>query len=409
MLVDLGRELADHWLLYASIPFIAAAIGYVTKYVAVEMMFRPLEFKGIRPFLGWQGVLPANAGRMAATAMDLLLGRLIDPHEILRRLDPHRLVREVEEPLKKISGAVGEELLREYQADLWEMTPGPVQRLIIGEVRRQAPDVARKLLPEIIDNIEEYVDVRDMAISNLIRDKATLNRLIRDVAKPEMDFIIRSGIYFGFGLGLIQVIVWALTHQPLVMPLFGLFVGGATDWIALKMIFLPREPKRFFGFFGWQGMFQKRRKQVAADYGRLIADEVLTVPSMVEGLLTGPKSDRLFKRLESELRAVVDARLSLAKPLVVLMVGGRRFQEMKHRAVERAIQEMPETMRPAMDYAKDALDVRHTIIDKMLQLSPLEYEGILRPAFKQDEWKLITVGATIGFLVGELQVILLLE
>ncbi|MGH3648307.1 MAG: DUF445 domain-containing protein, partial [Micromonosporaceae bacterium] len=224
MLEDLGRELSEHWLLYASIPFIAATIGYVTKYVAVEMMFRPLEFKGIRPFLGWQGVLPANAGRMAATAMDLLLGRLIDPHEILRRLDPHRMVREVEEPLRTVSGAVGEELLREYQADLWEMTPGPVQRLIIGEVRRQAPVVARKLLPEVIDNIEDYIDVRDLAITNLIRDKATLNRLIRDVAKPEMDFIIRSGLYFGFGLGLIQVIVWALTHEPLVMPLFGLFV-----------------------------------------------------------------------------------------------------------------------------------------------------------------------------------------
>jgi len=405
---DLWREIADHWLLYASMPLIAGVIGYVTKYVAVEMMFRPLEFKGIRPFLGWQGVLPANAGRMAATAMDLLLGRLIDPIEILHRLDPNRLVREVEEPLRRVAGAVGEELLSEYQAELWEMTPGPVQRLIIGQVRSQAPEVARKLLPEVMENIEDYIDVRDLAINNLIRDKALLNRLIRDVARPEMNFIIRCGLIFGLTLGLVQVVVWALTHEPLVMPLFGLFVGGFTDWLALQMIFYPREPRRF-PFFTWQGMFQKRRRQVAADYGRLIADEVLTVPSMIQGLLTGPKSDRLFKRLEQEIRTAVDARLSLAKPLVVMFVGGRRFQEMKRRAVERALEEMPETMQPAMDYARDALDVRQTIVEKMLLLTPVEYEGILRPAFKQDEWKLITVGAVIGFLVGELQVLLLLE
>jgi hypothetical protein len=39
----------------------------------------------------------------------------------------------------------------------------------------------------------------------------------------------------------------------------------------------------------------------------------------------------------------------------------------------------------------------------------LEFEGLLRPAFRQDEWKLIAVGAIIGGLVGELQVLVLLH
>lgn len=47
-------DLAEHWPLYAAIPFIAAVIGYVTKRVAIEMMFRPLDFVGINgTFLGW--------------------------------------------------------------------------------------------------------------------------------------------------------------------------------------------------------------------------------------------------------------------------------------------------------------------------------------------------------------------
>ena len=28
------------------------------------MMFEPLEFKGIRPFLGWQGQIPKRAAKM---------------------------------------------------------------------------------------------------------------------------------------------------------------------------------------------------------------------------------------------------------------------------------------------------------------------------------------------------------
>ena len=41
---------------------------------------------------------------------------------------------------------------------------------------------------------------------------------------------------------------------------------------------------------------------------------------------------------------------------------------------------------------------------KMAQLTVDEYEGLLRPAFQQDEWLLIAVGAVLGFLVGEMQV-----
>jgi uncharacterized membrane protein YheB (UPF0754 family) len=61
-----------------------------------------------------------------------------------------------------------------------------------------------------------------------------------------------------------------------------------------------------------------------------------------------------------------------------------------------------------MAYATDALAVEKTIVDAMLALTPVEFEGVLRPAFQQDEWKLILVGGILGAIVGELQVHLLL-
>ena len=44
------QEFQAHMWLYISIPFISGFIGYVTKVVAIEMMFSPLEFIGIKPF-----------------------------------------------------------------------------------------------------------------------------------------------------------------------------------------------------------------------------------------------------------------------------------------------------------------------------------------------------------------------
>ncbi|ANN14750.1 hypothetical protein SD37_03160 [Amycolatopsis orientalis] len=409
--MDISAILDDiqaHWHVYATMPFIAALIGYITKRVAIEMMFRPLEFVGIKPFLGWQGVIPANSRRMATTAVDLLTKNLVDPQEIFSRLDPDEVVKELEEPLLKAVEDVTREVMEQYQPRLWELLPTRAQRMLVDQVRAQAPKVVARLMREVSTNIDEVLDVNEMLINAMVRDKSLTCRLIKEVATPELRFIARSGIYFGFVIGLVQFVVWALTKQPLIMPIFGFVTGFVTDWLALKMIFYPREPRRFL-FFSWQGMFQKRRQAVARDYGALIADEVLTVRNVMEAVLTGPKSDKLFTMITREVQRTIDAQASIAKPLVALTVGGKQYQEMKKAAAEKAIAYLPETVKHVESYATDALDVRNTIVVKMQQLTPLEFEGILRPAFQQDEWKLIAVGAVIGGLVGELQVLLLLH
>jgi uncharacterized membrane protein YheB (UPF0754 family) len=406
-LAELGQDLADHWVTYLSMPILASVIGYVTKLVAIEMMFKPVEFKGKPPLLGWQGIIPRNAGRMASIAMDLLLGRLIDPKQILARLDSERLAAELREPLNRAVSEIGADLMTKYQPQIWEMLPEPLQRLVLHQIKGQTPKVVTEIMDDFAANMDNYLDVRDMAITNLTKDRAVLNRLIRDISRPEMRFIARSGLYFGLIIGVLQAIVWALTHEPLIMPAFGALIGLSTDWIALKMIFYPRVERRILGV-RWQGMFQKRRKEVAADYGKLIAEEVLTVPKLLDAMLTGPKADRLITLVQRHIGRVVDRQIGLAKPLVVLTVGTERYRQLKTDAAVRAFEQVGDSMRPAVAYATDALAVEKTIVDAMLALTPVEFEGVLRPAFQQDEWKLILVGGILGAIVGELQVHLLL-
>ena len=45
----------------------------------------------------------------------------------------------------------------------------------------------------------------------------------------------------------------------------------------------------------------------------------------------------------------------------------------------------------------------------MTQLDPLSFEGVLRPAFQQDEWKLIVAGGALGMAAGAAQVMLLFK
>ena len=62
----------DNWT-YGLIPIISGIVGWATNVLALRMTFYPLEFKGIPPYLGWQGIIPSKAGIMAGKAVNLFI------------------------------------------------------------------------------------------------------------------------------------------------------------------------------------------------------------------------------------------------------------------------------------------------------------------------------------------------
>lgn len=401
---EILTDLVAHWYIYAAMPIVAALLGYGTKIVAIEMMFRPVEFKGIRPFLGWQGIIPRNAARMASVLCETLTNRLISAPEIFGRLDARRVAQEIEGPLNDSIDQITRAIATEYQPGLWESLPERVRRMVIARIQKRSPQVIERLMHTIEQDVDRVLDLNDMVINRMLRDHDLLERMFRDVGKREFTFIRRSGIYFGFVIGLVQAVAWAVFHDPLVMPLFGLFTGWFTDWLALKMIFNPKEPKRYFGIVKWHGLFLKRRMEVSRDYGALIADEVLTPANLIDALLKGPLSDQLITIVQDEVTTVLNQQTGLARPLAVVAVGSARYQEMKKDIAQQVVDHLPVALRSVEEYASDALDIRNTLIEKMQEMTVEEFEHVLRPAFEQDEWKLIAVGAILGFMVGELQV-----
>jgi uncharacterized membrane protein YheB (UPF0754 family) len=398
----------EHWWLYLSMPFIAALIGYVTKIVAIKMMFYPIEFKGIPPYLGWQGIVPRRAARMASIATDTMTNDLISVDEVVARLDPERIARELETSMLAAMENITREVMASYQPGLWEILPERVRALLVRQVQAEAPHMVTEVMAEIRRDIDVVLDLKQMIVTNLVRDKALLNKIFQEAGAKEFQFIARSGIFFGFAIGLVQMVAWALTENPWVLPLFGLFTGWFSDWIALKMVFEPYEEKKY-GPFKWQGLFLKRRHEVAGMYGELIATEIITPANIFEAVLRGPLSDRVFTMVQKQVQKVMDAQAGIAKPLVVLAVGGRRYQAMKQEVAERVMELLPEQMHQVEAYAEDAMDIRNTLVERMRTLTPTQFAGLLRPAFEEDEWILIAVGAALGFLVGELQVFLLLH
>lgn len=62
------------------------------------------------------------------------------------------------------------------------------------------------------------------------------------MAKNELDFLVNSGLGFGFLLGIGQMIQHMLFPKNWMLPIGGAIVGFLTNWIALKFIFFPVNP-----------------------------------------------------------------------------------------------------------------------------------------------------------------------
>lgn len=402
-------KFTEPWYVYVSMPIIAAIIGYLTKLVVIEMVFRPVEFVGIKPFLGWQGMVPRRAAKMAAIAVDSVMSKVIQPEELFDRIDPDELVKELARPLHNSTAEIIETIMCEFNPGLWEVMPYAARRALIARVETRIPDTTRRLLDQVRDNLDQVFDIKHMVVTNLVRDKALLNRMMRDISAKALKFMARAGGIFGFYIGCVQVVVFVITGSHLVLPIFGLLTGGLTDWIALHMIFRPIEPgKRLFGVMPWQGVFHKLRDEICRDYATLLAKEILSPKAVMESLLQGPMSDKLFEMIQDEVKATIDSQTGIARPFVAMVIGGRKYQQMKQRIAETVIEQMPEQAQYIEDYASRALDLDALAAERMKLLTAEQYEELMRPAFREDEKLVIAVGAILGFVVGELQVALLL-
>ena len=81
-----------------------------------------------------------------------------------------------------------------------------------------------------------------------------------------------------------------------LQPLISAFIGWVTTWVAIKMLFHPRNPVRFLGIT-IQGVFPKRQKQVAEKLGAIVAKELIHFDE-IAGMLKDPQQlkDRILRK-----------------------------------------------------------------------------------------------------------------
>lgn len=389
---------------YVSIPFVAGFVGWFTNWVAIKLTFRPLEFVGIRPFLGWQGIIPAKAGKMAAIFVDKTMFRLGTLKELFEHMDPDKIAEHVAKIMDRRLEAYTDEVMFYSRNTVWKSLPSPMKRVVYDRVRREMPNHIDELMADIADNIDDLIDFKEMLVKRLTGDKDLLNRLFLESGSEEFKFIVRSGLYFGFAFGLVQLAVWFFYQSWWVLPFFGMLVGYATNWIAINIIFRPLNPHPF-GPWTVQGLFLKRQKEVARVWCALVTTEILTPQHIIYAMLYGSRSDRTRALIKKHVTPIVDEAIEGYRPLAEFTVGDAGLDDIRESVGEKAVEVSTDPF-DHWEFNRDrAKIIEALLLDRMQNMPPSDFQDLLRPCFQEDEMKLILTGAALGLIAGIVQLV----
>jgi uncharacterized membrane protein YheB (UPF0754 family) len=405
-----------------SVPFFSGAIGYLTNWTGVWMLFNPVRFSGFRlPGLaplarllprkiqqipgvmhggvGWQGIIPSRAAKMGSIAVDKGIAKVGTPREFFEELDRHALSQQILDASRHDIADLVERNMEREHPQFWRDLPPQLRQRIERRVQEQLPEVIDEVTDQLAAHIDELVDVKLMVIRHIERNPELGNKVFQSVGEKELKLIVNLGFVFGFLFGIPVAVITALVGSPLVLLVLGPVVGWVTNWLAIVMIFEPVEPRKF-GPFTLHGMFLRRQHDAAEVYASVIAEDIITVRNFGDELLEGPRGDKTRSLIASSLRPAIDRAAGSLLPAVRLAMGRREYEAFREGVATESVEF---TVTPLSDpefNRERAHEVHAMIVDRMRELPPKDFSEMMRSAMREDEWLLLAHGAVLGVLGG---------
>lgn len=399
---SLGFVLVDVALL--SVPLVAAVVGWFTNWLAIQMSFYPVQFVGFG-LLGWQGVIPRKAEKMAHICIDRTLQQFGDLNAVYQKLEPQKIVEQVISQVGPRMDEYIDEVMYEIQPVLWDNLPLFLRNRIYQWGREQLPSRIESLVEDFGDDLNDLVDLKALLSRELETHPDLMNRIFQQAGAVELRSVINRGAVIGGLLGALLAPIWARYPEPWLLPVGGFAVGFLTNWMAINLIFRPLRPRRFL-FWRVQGLFLKRQPEISDVWAKLVAEELITVEKVADAMINGNHGDRTRAIIQKHLRPLLDNSV-IMKLTAQVTVGMTGYTELKKAMNQKAVLATRDVFGDPAFNRERAPVVAGVLASQMKSLGPAEFQDILRPAFREEELQLMLVGGLLGCLAGGLQFLVL--
>jgi len=190
------------------------------------------------------------------------------------------------------------------------------------------------------------------------------------------------------------------------LPIIAALTGWITNYIAIKMLFHPREKVKIL-FLEIQGIFPKRQKKLAEKLGKIVSDELFSMED-VRAAITNPDNlSDVHQVIDEKLDDFLENRMMESMPMLYVFMSDEMRVKIKATLQQELELMLPELIGQFANKIEKEVDVERTVYEKVVNFSSDKLEEILYSIMRK-EFKFIEIlGGVLGFLIGLIQIGLL--
>jgi len=189
----------------------------------------------------------------------------------------------------------------------------------------------------------------------------------------------------------------------ILIPVISAFIGWFTNWIAIKMLFHPRQPKKMLGIT-IQGIFPKRQQLFAEKLGKLVSNELLSYADIATKITHPDNLKSIMPLVDTHIEDFLRKQLPEQMPIISMFIGDSTIRELKSVFLIKLEELFPVIMQSYMHTLQDQLNLEAIVTEKVAGFSSDKMEQILM-SIMQKEFRFVEIiGGILGFVIGLLQV-----
>lgn len=193
----------------------------------------------------------------------------------------------------------------------------------------------------------------------------------------------------------------------ILIPFISAFIGWFTNWIAIKMLFHPKEPKKILGIT-FHGIFPKRQRQFAEKLGILVSTELISFKEIEEKIVNPENIQKIMPLVETRIDEFLRSKLGEAFPMISMFIGENTINKLKDVFMKELETIFPDLIGSYMKDLESQLDLNKIVTEKVYGFSSDKMETILNQIMSKEFRFVEVIGGVLGFIIGIFQVILTL-
>ena len=196
-----------------------------------------------------------------------------------------------------------------------------------------------------------------------------------------------------------------MNYWLVLIPFISAFIGWFTNWIAIKMLFHPKEPTKIIGIT-FQGIFPKRQRQFAEKLGKLVSTELISFKEIEEKITNPGNLEKVMPAIETRVDDFLRRKLSDVFPIISMFIGDSTINQLKTVFMDELRTIFPEIIRKYMKNLESELDLEEIVTTKVAGFSSDKMENILNQIMSSEFRFVEIIGGVLGFFIGIVQVLI---